>query len=264
MVRTKLSVNLNKVALIRNSRSGNCPDPVHYGRIALEAGAAGLTVHPRPDERHIRRSDLKPLADLVAQFPGAEFNIEGNPFENLMPIIREIRPHQVTFVPDSVEQKTSDHGFGFVDPAVRAKLVPVVAEAKALGCRVSLFTDPDPEYARWAKEVGADRIELYTEAYAAAWNTPIADAITLSYEDTAKIAETLSLGVNAGHDLSLENVRPLLKACRNVLEVSIGHAFTAEALELGFAETVRRYNAIFDELAAEPDGDSAKQSGEEA
>lgn len=258
MVRTQLSVNLNKVALVRNSREGNWPDPVYFGRIALEAGAAGLTVHPRPDERHIRHADLKPLADLVAQYPGREFNIEGNPFENLMPILREIRPHQCTFVPDAVGQKTSDHGFDFADEEVRAKLVPVIAEAKALGCRVSLFMDPEPEFVRWAKEVGADRIELYTEAYASAWNTPIEEAITLPYADCAKLAEELDLGVNAGHDLSLENIRPLLKACPNILEMSIGHAFTAEALEFGYAETVRRYNAIFDEVAKEPKSEKAE------
>lgn len=250
MARTQLSVNLNKIALIRNSRDGNNPDPVRFGRLALEAGAAGLTVHPRPDERHIRHADLRPLADLVAAHPGREFNIEGNPFENLMPILREIRPHQCTFVPDSAGQKTSDHGFDFSDPEVRARLVPVVAEAKALGCRVSLFTDPEPEFVKWAKEVGADRIELYTEAYAAAWNTPIAEAITTPYADCAKIAETLEMGVNAGHDLSLENLRPLLAACPNILEVSIGHALTVEALEYGYAETIRRYNAILDEAAA--------------
>ncbi len=251
MVRTQLSVNLNKVALIRNSREGNWPDPVFFGRIALEAGAAGLTVHPRPDERHIRVSDLKPLSDLVKEYPGREFNIEGNPFENLMPLLREIRPHQATFVPDAVGQKTSDHGFDFSDPDVRAKLVPVIEEAKSYGCRVSLFMDPEPEYARWAKEVGADRIELYTEAYADAWNTPIADAIITPYADCAKLADELELGVNAGHDLSLENLEPLLKACGNVLEVSIGHAFTAEALQFGFAETVRRYNELLDKIAAE-------------
>lgn len=251
MVRTQLSVNLNKVALVRNAREGNSPDPVRFGRIALEAGAHGLTVHPRPDERHIRASDLRPLKDLVDAFPGRELNIEGNPFENLMPLLREIRPHQATFVPDAVGQKTSDHGFDFGDPAVREALVPVVSEAKSLGIRVSLFMDPEPDFVEWAKAVGADRIELYTEAYAAAWNTPIADAVTTPYADSAKLAGEAGLGVNAGHDLSLENLRPLLEACGNILEVSIGHAFTAEALEYGFADTVRRYNAILDAVAGE-------------
>ena len=142
MIRTQLSVNLNKVALVRNSREGNWPDPVFFGRIALEAGAAGLTVHPRPDERHIRRTDLAPLKALVDAYPGREFNIEGNPFENLMPILKEIRPHQATFVPDAADQKTSDHGFEFNNPEVREKLAAVLAEAQSYGCRVSLFMDP--------------------------------------------------------------------------------------------------------------------------
>lgn len=252
MIRTQLSVNLNKVALVRNSREGNWPDPVYFGRIALEAGAGGLTVHPRPDERHIRNSDLKPLKELVAQYPGREFNIEGNPFENLMPILREIRPHQATFVPDSADQKTSDHGFDFTDPEVRARLAEVVAEAQALGCRVSLFMDPEPEFTRWAKETGADRIELYTEAYAAAYDTEFLEDILAPYVDSALLCDEVGLGVNAGHDLSLENLEKLLVSCGNIAEVSIGHAFTAEALELGFAETVRRYNELLDRVAAMP------------
>lgn len=249
MIRTQLSVNLNKVALVRNSREGNWPDPVFFGRIALEAGAAGLTVHPRPDERHIRRRDLAPLAALVKQHPGRELNIEGNPFENLMPILREIRPHQATFVPDSADQKTSDHGFDFSDPEVRRDLTKVVAEARELGCRVSLFMDPDPGFVHWAAETGAQRIELYTEAYAAAWGLPFFEDIVEPYAECAKFAEEMGLGVNAGHDLSLENLEPLLKACGNIAEVSIGHALTAEALQFGFAETVRRYGVILDRAA---------------
>ena len=249
MVRTQLSVNLNKVALVRNSREGNTPDPVRLGRIALEAGAAGLTVHPRPDERHIRRSDLAPLKALVDSFPGRELNIEGNPFENLMPIIREIRPHQVTFVPDATDQKTSDHGFYLDDEDVRKELRPVIEEAKKLGCRVSLFVDPEPDFIKYVKELGADRIELYTEAYAIAAETEIVEDVIVPYADCAQIASELGIGVNAGHDLSLTNVGQLLRECKHIQEVSIGQAFTAEALEYGFAETVRRYNQIFDEIA---------------
>ena len=251
MLRTKLSVNLNKVALLRNSREGNWPDPVFFGRIALEAGAAGLTVHPRPDERHVRATDVPAIAALVSEYPDREYNIEGNPFHNLMGHLEAVRPDQATFVPDSLGQKTSDHGFDLSDPAVCDAVRPLIAQAKAWGCRVSLFMDPEPEYTRFAKEVGADRIELYTEAYADAWNTPIADAIVTPYADCAKLADEVGLGVNAGHDLSLENLEPLLKACGNVLEVSIGHAFTAEALQFGFAETVRRYNELLDKIAAE-------------
>ena len=209
MIRTQLSVNLNKVALVRNSREGNWPDPVFFGRIALEAGAAGLTVHPRPDERHIRRTDLAPLKALVDAYPGREFNIEGNPFENLMPILKEIRPHQATFVPDAADQKTSDHGFEFNNPEVREKLAAVVAEAQSYGCRVSLFMDPEPEFTRWAKETGSDRIELYTEGYAAAYGTALEEDILQPYVDSALLCDELALGVNAGHDLSLENLEKL-------------------------------------------------------
>ena len=216
MIRTQLSVNLNKVALVRNSREGNWPDPVFFGRIALEAGAAGLTVHPRPDERHIRRTDLAPLKALVDAYPGREFNIEGNPFENLMPILKEIRPHQATFVPDAADQKTSDHGFEFNNPEVREKLAAVVAEAQSYGCRVSLFMDPEPEFTRWAKETGADRIELYTEGYAAAYGTALEDDILQPYVDSALLCDELALGVNAGHDLSLDNLEKLLTACGNI------------------------------------------------
>ena len=224
MIRTQLSVNLNKVALVRNSREGNWPDPVFFGRIALEAGAAGLTVHPRPDERHIRRTDLAPLKALVDAYPGREFNIEGNPFENLMPILKEIRPHQATFVP----------------------------EAQSYGCRVSLFMDPEPEFTRWAKETGSDRIELYTEGYAAAYGTALEEDILQPYVDSALLCDELALGVNAGHDLSLENLEKLLTACGNIQEVSIGHALTVEALQFGFAETIRRYNELLDRVAAKP------------
>ena len=253
MVRTQLSVNLNKVALIRNSREGNWPDPVFFGRIALEAGAAGLTVHPRPDERHIRVSDLKPLSDLVKEYPGREFNIEGNPFENLMPILRDIRPHQATFVPDAVGQKTSDHGFDFSDPEVRARLVPVIEEAKSYGCRVSLFMDPDPALMAKAAELGADRVELYTEGWAQAHGTEVQDKVLEQYAASVKAAREAGLDVNAGHDLSLDNLEVFLKACREVSEVSIGHALTAEALQFGFAETVRRYEEILDRVAASED-----------
>lgn len=252
MIRTQLSVNLNKVALVRNSREGNWPDPVFFGRIALEAGVAGLTVHPRPDERHIRRTDLAPLKALVDAYPGREFNIEGNPFENLMPILKEIRPHQATFVPDAADQKTSDHGFEFNNPEVREKLAAVVAEAQSYGCRVSLFMDPEPEFTRWAKETGADRIELYTEGYAAAYGTALEEDILQPYVDSALLCDELALGVNAGHDLSLENLEKLLTACGNIQEVSIGHALTVEALQFGFAETIRRYNELLDRVAAKP------------
>ena len=231
MLRTKLSVNLNKVALLRNSREGNWPAPVFFGRIALEAGAAGLTVHPRPDERHVRATDVPAIAALVSEYPDREYNIEGNPFHNLMGHLEAVRPDQATFVPDSLGQKTSDHGFDLSDPAVCDAVRPLIAQAKAWGCRVSLFTEG------WAQAHGTDAQDKVLEQYAA----------------SVKAAREAGLDVNAGHDLSLDNLEVFLKACREVSEVSIGHALTAEALQFGFAETVRRYEEILDRVAASED-----------
>ena len=239
---TKLSVNLNKIALLRNSRDGNTPNPVIFGALALKAGAAGLTVHPRPDERHIRPDDVTALSRLLKAWPGREFNIEGNPFMNLMEHVRNVRPDQATFVPDSLAQKTSDHGCDLKKDG--AAFEKVVAEAKALGVRVSLFMDPEPENMKLAKDVGADRIELYTESYAATRGTGAAAAELTRFAESAQAAHEAGLGVNAGHDLSLANLEALLVACRYIDEVSIGHALIAEALEYGMTETVGRYNGI--------------------
>ena len=232
---TKLSVNLNKIALLRNSRDGNTPNPVIFGALALKAGAAGLTVHPRPDERHIRPDDVTALSHLLKAWPGREFNIEGNPFMNLMEHVRNVRPDQATFVPDSLAQKTSDHGCDLKKDGAACE--KVVAEAKALGVRVSLFRE-------LAKDVGADRIELYTESYAATRGTGAAAAELTRFAESAQAAHEAGLGVNAGHDLSLANLEELLVACRYIDEVSIGHALIAEALEYGMTETVGRYNGI--------------------
>ena len=244
---TKLSVNLNKVALIRNSRDGNTPSPTLFAQVALKAGAAGITVHPRPDQRHIRADDVPALARLIARWPGREFNIEGNPFMNLMDHARASKPHQLTFVPDSEEQKTSDHGFDLIKSG--EALLPLIEEAHELGCRVSLFMDPDPEQIVLAKELGADRIELYTESYAAACGTFEEDAVLAKYAAAAKAAHEAGLGINAGHDLSLTNLFKLLVACENIAEVSIGHALVSEALEYGMTETVGRYNGVCLEAA---------------
>lgn len=239
---TKLSVNLNKIALIRNSRDGNTPSPTLFAAIALKAGAAGITVHPRPDERHIRADDVPSLSRMVARWPGREFNIEGNPMMNLMDHVRKVRPHQVTFVPDDAGQKTSDHGFDLTKTA--DELVPLIKEAHDLGCRVSLFMDPVPEQMALAKKIGADRVELYTESYAAACGTFEEDTVLERFVATAQAAHEAGLGVNAGHDLSLTNLEKLLVACRYIAEVSIGHALVSEALEYGMTETVGRYNGI--------------------
>jgi pyridoxine 5-phosphate synthase len=236
---TALSVNLNKVALLRNTRRLGIPSVTRAAAIVLEAGAQGITVHPRPDERHIRAHDVHELAELLKSWPAAEFNIEGNPFHNLMDFVRAVRPRQCTFVPDAVGQFTSDHGWTF--PQDAGRLAPLIAEAGALGVRVSLFMDPVPQAMRAAREAGADRVELYTEGYARAHGTPQQGRVLMQYVQAAEAAIACGLGVNAGHDLNRGNLTDFLGEVPGVLEVSIGHALVADALELGYAETVREY-----------------------
>lgn len=237
---TALSVNLNKVALVRNTRHLGIPSVTRAATLCLQAGARGITVHPRPDERHIRAQDVRDLADLLKAWPDREFNIEGNPFHNLMGFVRELRPHQVTFVPDSEGQFTSDHGWNF--PADAERLRPLIAEARTLGVRVSLFMDAEPDQMAGAKAVGADRVELYTEPYAAAWHTPQRDAQLQRFRAAAQAALDAGLGVNAGHDLNRENLTAFLRTVPGVSEVSIGHALIADALELGYSATIADYN----------------------
>ena len=196
--RTALSVNLNKVALVRNTRHLGIPSVTRAATLCLQAGAAGITVHPRPDERHIRSDDVHALADLLKAWPDREFNIEGNPLHNLMDFVQLVRPHQVTFVPDSEGQFTSDHGWNF--PQDAARLNPLIAQAKAWGARVSLFMDPVPDAMAAAKAVGADRVELYTESYASAFGTPRQASVLAAFEATAQAALAVGLGVNAGQD----------------------------------------------------------------
>ncbi len=239
--KTALSVNLNKVALVRNTRHLGIPSVTRAATLCLEAGAAGITVHPRPDERHIRAGDVHDLAALLKAWPDREFNIEGNPFHNLMDFVRDVRPHQVTFVPDSEGQFTSDHGWTFPQDAERLK--PLIDEAKALGARVSLFMDPVPEAMAAAKAVGADRVELYTETYASAYGTPKQAEVLAAFKATAEAALAAGLGINAGHDLNRDNLHTFLTTVPGVQEVSIGHALIADALEMGYTETVRAYNA---------------------
>jgi pyridoxine 5-phosphate synthase len=237
---TALSVNLNKVALVRHTRHLGIPSVTRAATQCLQAGARGITVHPRPDERHIRAHDVHELAGLLKAWPDREYNIEGNPFHNLMGFVAAVRPQQVTFVPDSEGQFTSDHGWSF--PADAERLRPLIAEAHALGARVSLFMDAEPGQMAGAKAVGADRVELYTEPYAAAWHTPQRNAQLERFRAAAQAALDAGLGVNAGHDLNRENLTAFLRAVPGVSEVSIGHALIADALELGYSATIVDYN----------------------
>ncbi len=238
---TKLSVNLNAVALLRNRRDLPWPSVTRLGRIALEAGAHGLTVHPRPDERHTRRSDLPELRALIDdEFPHAEFNIEGFPDETFLQLVEENQPEQVTLVPDDPTQPTSDHGWDFI--AQGDFLAPIVERLKKGGFRVSLFANPDPTGIERAKAIGADRIELYTGPYGGSYHSSTESRNELDLlEKTARIASGLGLDINAGHDLTVDNLVPLIERVPQIAEVSIGHGLTADALEYGMKETVRRF-----------------------
>jgi len=242
---TKLSVNVNKVATLRNTRSLELPSLVKLSRIALDAGAHGITVHPRPDQRHIRPGDVVELAELLKAYPAAEYNIEGNPFHGLLEHCEHVRPAQATLVPDAREAFTSNHGWNLIelDATSRAALARSVSELKAFGCRVSLFLDPVTEMMPIARALGADRVELYTEPYAAAAATGRTAESLAIYGRAAAAARAAGLGVNAGHDLNLQNLGPFVQGAGPIDEVSIGHALIADALELGMAETVRRYLA---------------------
>ena len=239
-----LSVNLNKVALVRNTRHLGIPSITRAATLCLEAGAAGITVHPRPDARHIRAQDVVELAELLKAWPDRELNIEGNPFHNLMDCVDDLRQrglpvHQVTFVPDSEGQFTSDHGWRFPDDTNRLR--PLVAHAKSWGVRVSLFMDADPHAMLAVRDLGADRIELYTEPYATAWGTPGQGAQLQRFADAARAALKVGLGINAGHDLNRDNLAAFVQQVPGVQEVSIGHALIADALEIGYAATVQAY-----------------------
>jgi pyridoxine 5-phosphate synthase len=236
---TKLSVNLNKVALLRNARSGEGPDVLEAARVCVAAGAHGITLHPRPDERHATAADVYGVADLLEYEPGVELNIEGNPFHGLLDIVRRARPAQCTLVPDEPGARTSDHGWDLTRYAERLR--PIVAELRGAGVRVSLFMDAASDELDLARALGADRIELYTEPYAAAHGGPESSPTLARFADAARRARAAGLGVNAGHDLNLANVGELCAVPAGIDEVSIGHALIADALELGLAGAVRAY-----------------------
>ena len=244
--RIALSVNLNKVALVRNTRHLGIPSLTRAATLCLGAGAAGITVHPRPDARHVRAHDVVDLATLMRDWPDREFNIEGNPLHNLLECARDIRArglpvHQLTFVPDGEGQFTSDHGWSF--PADDTILRPLIAQAQALGARVSLFMDADASAMAGAKAAGADRVELYTEPYAAAWGTADQESQLQRFAAAAQAALDAGLGVNAGHDLNRDNLAAFARRVPGLREVSIGHALIADALEIGYADTVHAYRA---------------------
>lgn len=253
---TRLSVNVNKIAVLRNSRGGGEPDVVAAAEACLAAGAHGITVHPRPDRRHIVAEDLPPLAALAARF-GVELNIEGNPFApprpgypGLLALCRQARPAQVTLVPDGDGQLTSDHGFTFDGDL--APLAAQVAAFVALGCRVSLFVDASVAGLERAAALGAHRVEIYTGPYAEAFAAGDAAVALAACVDTARRAQASGLGVNAGHDLSQANLGAFLAAVPGVQEVSIGHALMGEALHAGLEATVRGYLSILDRASPAP------------
>lgn len=238
---TALSVNVNKIAWLRNARGGKDPDILWAVQTCLDAGAHGITVHPRPDLRHIRPDDVRAIADAIT----VEYNIEGNPFEGalgdypgFLQLVREVRPAQATLVPDSVDQITSNQGWRV--ERNREPLARAIGELKSLGCRVSLFMDPDSDEFELVRELGADRVELYTEDYALAYGTEEHDKVLARYAAAAAKAQSLGLEVNAGHDLNLDNLADFL-TIPDILEVSIGHALISDALRYGLSDTVRKY-----------------------
>ena len=238
---TQLSVNLNKFALLRNSRGRDYPNVVQMGNRCLEAGVHGITIHPRPDQRHAKYSDAADLNALIQQYPDRELNIEGNPIPPFLDCVLLTKPHQCTLVPDDPDQLTSDHGWDLRKEGER--LIPIIRELQQEGIRVSLFMDPIPEQIILAPQIGTDRIELYTEAYAQAYEAGKTESVLAIYQQAAVKAQEMGIGVNAGHDLSLQNLAFFLQIPQ-VLEVSIGHALVVESFDHGLEGTITRYLKI--------------------
>ena len=236
---TKLSANLNRVALLRNSRDIGIPNVLEFGRICLDAGAHGLTVHPRPDQRHIRPQDVHDISTLIRQdYPHAEFNIEGNPTPEFIEFVLAVKPDQCTMVPDEPQALTSDAGWDTRAQGERVK--PIIAKLKDAGIRTSLFMETDIDLIELAAEAGTDRVELYTGPYALAYDSPDRDSVFQQYYSAAKTAAACGLQLNGGHDLNLDNLG-LFRTVPSLLEVSIGHALIGDALRLGMANAVRAY-----------------------
>ncbi|MCK4234933.1 pyridoxine 5'-phosphate synthase [candidate division WOR-3 bacterium] len=243
---TKLSVNLNKFALLRNARGTDFPNLIKMARRTIAAGAHGITVHPRPDQRHIKYSDVYDISGLLSEHPAVELNIEGNPIPRFLEVVRDVKPSQCTLVPDTPGQLTSDHGWDLQQDGQR--LVPIIRELQAAGIRVSVFMDSDLGQINVAKEIGTDRIELYTEPYARVFGTDSQEEVYDRFCSAAVHAQRIGLGVNAGHDLNLENLR-LFLSIPGILEVSIGHAIVVESFDYGFEETIQRYLDIIKETS---------------
>lgn len=235
---THLSVNLNKIGLLRNSRGRDYPNMVEVAKKTLELGAFGITIHPRPDQRHATYQDARDLNALLANYPGKELNIEGFPDQTFIDVVLEVVPEQCTLVPDDPNQLTSDHGWNLGRDS--ETLVPIIQKMQAAGIRVCLFMDPDASAMKMAKDTGADRVELYTEAYANAYGTEEVENVLADYNSAAQAAVDAGLEVNAGHDLDLENVKALCDSGL-ITEVSIGHALTVESLDLGWNNVVKAY-----------------------
>ncbi len=233
----RLSVNINKIATLRNARGGNFPDPLLFAEKIQEMGADGITVHPRPDERHIRYTDVRKLRPIV----WTELNVEGNPIPKFMDLVLEVKPDQVTLVPDEPDQITSDHGWDTVK--YKERLKDIIGELKKSGIRTSIFVDPVPEMIEGAVETGTDRIELYTESYAREFAKGNLKAVE-PYVKSAELANRLGLEINAGHDLNLENIGFFVKNVPHLKEVSIGHALIVEALWFGMENVIRKYKHI--------------------
>lgn len=243
---TVLSVNVNKIALLRNSRGRDFPSVIEFAKRVIGLGVKGITVHPRPDERHITRRDIRELTSFLADYPGVEFNIEGYPSEDFMELVLNAKPDQCTLVPDAPDQLTSDHGWDI--SAHESLLSNVLGRLRDADIRSSIFLDPDVEMVERVPSVGADRIELYTESYAQAFGGESQDAVLEKYRAAALRASQLGLGLNAGHDLDLTNLGEFL-TIPSILEVSIGHALIVESLHQGVDKVIARYLALCAEAA---------------